>query len=107
MPDSPSNYLIARFSDDANSLRQRAATLESGKKMPGPDSTTSESMAAACDDVIALIEQNAEHDSATPHALLELLEPILEQRALEHKSNPPVRSVYAGAIIRLRELTQL
>lgn len=108
MNDSPAQYLITRFTDDANALHQRAESLKHGKLIPGPDIKTSEKMAAACDDVVDLITDAIEHTghllSDNPVMLLSKLEPVLEQRALQHKDSPPVRSVYAGAIVRLREM---
>jgi|APMI01.1.fsa_nt_gi hypothetical protein len=97
-------YLVDRFTNDARVLRERVETLARGAKVPGPDAATSRSMAAACDEVAAMVQAVADTGNAayTLDALVALI-PLLEQRA-GVQASPAVRSVYAGAATRLREV---
>jgi hypothetical protein len=98
-------YLIDRFQTDAAVLRERVALMTRGTKVPGPDAATSRQMADACHEVAAMllaIVGNGNAD-ATLDAITALV-PLLEHRAEEQKSNPAVRSVYAGAATRIREV---
>lgn len=100
-------YLLNRFRSDADVLRQRAAALRSGPKQPGPDAATSLRMAAACDDVAAMIVAIPESDDvAALSASLMALIPLLEQRAGAVTNAPPLRAVYIGAATRIREITE-
>ena len=102
---SPREYLIDRFRTDAVTLRQRAAQLRSGPPQPGPDAATSQRMAEACEDVLAMIEAIPEADDASALvAALTALMPLLDRRALASSASPPVRSVFAGAATRIREV---
>ena len=76
--------------------------------MPGPDAATSERMAAACDDVVAML--SAIPDGSDPAAVLSsiaALSPLLDMRAGRESSSPAVRAVYAGAATRIREVQQV
>lgn len=102
------DYLIERFRGDAETLRQRAASLVGAKKpSPGPDAALSSAMAAACDDVVGLAEGlpvNAPlHEIVSA---LQLMVPELTKRASAPASMaaPAIRSVYAGACTRVQEL---
>lgn len=102
------DYLIERFRGDAETLRQRAASLVGAKKpSPGPDAALSAAMAAACDDVVRLAEGlpiNAPLNEIV--SALQLMVPELTQRANAPASvaAPAIRSVYAGACTRVQEL---
>lgn len=98
-------YLVNRFQADAVALRDRVALMARGTKVPGPDAATSRRMADSCDDVAALLLALAHTGDAHADldAIMALL-PLLEQRADGQKSNPAVRSVYAGAATRIREI---
>ena len=105
MTTTAREYLANRFQTDAAVLRERVALMARGTKVPGPDAATSSRMADACDEVVALLlaivsngDANAELD-----AIMALV-PLLEHRAAEHLLNPAVRSVYAGAATRIREV---
>ncbi len=107
MSVSPRQYLLDRFRADAVALRERAAALKSGAKQPGPDAATSARMAAACDDVaamIAAIPEAAEIDEML-NALSAII-PLLEQHAAKTASTPPVRAVFVGAVTRVREIVE-
>lgn len=102
------DYLIDRFRGDAETLRQRAASLAGAKKpSPGPDAALSSAMAAACEDVVALAEalpENAPLDEIV--SALHRMVPELSNRANSPgaMASPAVRSVYAGACTRVQEL---
>jgi hypothetical protein len=98
-------YLIDRFQTDAAVLRERVALMTRGTKVPGPNAATSRQMADACHEVAAMLLAIAGDGDAdaTLDAITALL-PLLEHRADEQKSNPAVRSVYAGAATRIREV---
>ena len=105
MTTTARDYLVNRFQTDAVVLRERVALLARGTKVPGPDAATSRRMADACDEVVAMLLAIA----SVGHAVAELdaimaLVPLLEHRAAEQQSNPAVRSVYAGAATRIREV---
>ena len=86
-------------------LRERVALLARGTKVPGPDAATSSRMADACDEVVAMLLAIASHGDASAEldAIMALV-PLLEHRATEQQSNPAIRSVYAGAATRIREV---
>lgn len=104
---SPRAYLLDRFRSDAGVLRERAESLRSGPPQPGPDAVTSARMADACDEVVAMIEALPENDeSSATIAALTALTPLLERRAAANSEEPPVRSVFAGAATRIREIAE-
>ncbi|MES2523634.1 MAG: hypothetical protein V4617_13095 [Gemmatimonadota bacterium] len=112
MPAGPRAYLLDRFRSDAAALRQRADALHAAARtstaIPGPDAETSSRMAAACDDVVAMIE--AIPDGSDPAAVLSsiaALSPLLDARAQREAVSPAVRAVYAGAATRIREVQQM
>ena len=116
MTHGPRAYLIDRFRADANALHHRALALSSASEsapvtsppLPGPDSTTSARMAAACDDVVAMLEAIPDiGDHATMLVSLGALLPLLEHRAQHDASTPAVRAVYVGAATRIREVQEL
>lgn len=97
-------YLLERFHSDALILRERATTLTSGTERPGPDAATSQLMAAACDDVVVMLQAIApSEDAADDLRAIEALVPLLEERA-QRQQLPAVRSVYHGAATRIREV---
>ena len=105
MTTTAREYLVHRFQSDAVILRERVALMSRGTKVPGPDATTSSRMADACDEVVAMllaIVGNVDADVELD-AIMALV-PMLEHRADQQKSNPAVRSVYAGAATRIREV---
>ncbi len=105
MSSTARDYLVSRFQTDAVALRERMALLARGTKVPGPDAATSKRMAEACDEVVAMLRAIASngHAEAELDAIMALV-PLLELRAVENASNPAVRSVYAGAATRIREV---
>ncbi len=105
MTTTAREYLVNRFQSDAAVLRERAALMARGTKVPGPDAATSSRMADGCDEVVAMLLAIASDGDADADldAIMALI-PLLEHRADEHKSNPAVRSVYAGAATRIREV---
>lgn len=105
MTTTAREYLVDRFQSDAVALRERVALMTRGTKVPGPDAATSNRMAVACDEVVALLLAIASTGDAGAEldAVLALI-PLLEHRADAQKSNPAVRSVYAGAATRIREV---
>ena len=105
MTTTAREYLVDRFQSDAVALRERVALMARGTKVPGPDAATSNRMAVACDEVVALLLAIASTGDAGAEldAVLALI-PLLELRADAQKSNPAVRSVYAGAATRIREV---
>ena len=115
MPAGPRAYLLDRFRTDAAALRQRADALRSAARsggslqpVPGPDAATSDRMAAACDDVVAML--TAIPDGSDPAAVLSsiaALSPLLDLKAQRETSSPAVRAVYAGAATRIREVQQV
>lgn len=116
MTQGPRAYLLERFRSDAVALRQRADALRTaaqrgsgaGDPPPGPDAATSERMAKACEDVVAMLD--AIPDGSDPAAVLSsiaALSPLLEQRAEREKALPAVRAVYQGAATRIREVQQV
>jgi len=96
---------VNRFQTDAVVLRERVALMARGTKVPGPDAATSRRMADACDEVVAMLLAiaSSDHAAAELDAIMALV-PLLEHRATEQQSNPAVRSVYAGAATRIREV---
>ena len=114
MINGPRAYLLERFSTDAAALRQRADALRSAARtggaspVPGPDAETSQRMAEACDDVVAML--TAIPDGTDPAAVLSsiaALSPLLDMRSGREASSPAVRAVYAGAATRIREVQQV
>ncbi|QJR34330.1 hypothetical protein [Gemmatimonas groenlandica] len=105
MTTTARDYLVNRFETDAAVLRERVALMARGTKVPGPDASTSGRMADACDEVVAMLMAIASHGDASAEldAIMALV-PLLERRATEQQSNPAVRSVYAGAATRIREI---
>ena len=105
MTTTARDYLVNRFQTDAVVLRERVALMARGTKVPGPDAATSRRMADACDEVVAMLLAIASSVHAAPEleAIMALV-PLLEHRATEQQSNPAVRSVYAGAATRIREV---
>ena len=105
MTTTARDYLVNRFQTDAVVLRERVALLARGTKVPGPDAATSRRMADACDEVVAMLLAIASHGDASVEldAIMALV-PLLEHRATEQQSNPAIRSVYAGAATRIREV---
>ncbi len=104
----PRSYLIDRFTSDANALRARAMTLREDKSsgtIPGPDASTSESMASACDNIVTMLTQTVESDdrSIVLSDLLHLTS-ALKQLSITHSRQPAVRAVYDGAAARIREI---
>ena len=104
MTEDARTYLRHRFTHDATQLRERVAQLRKGTNMPGPDANTSQRMAEACDEVVAMLESLPQGaDSARIVESLLALVPQLEKRA-QSAAAPPVRAVYMGAATRLREV---
>ena len=108
---TPREYLLDRFRTDAAALRQRGVQLRAiprgSAPPPGPDAATSERMAAACEDVVAMIgaiPAGSSH-AETANALAAML-PLLEQRAVREAASPPTRAVFAGAATRIREMQE-
>lgn len=100
-------YLLDRFVSDAAVLRARAASLRAGPPVPGPDAPTSAKMAEACDRVAELIESVPENEP--PGIMLQSLATLtlpLEELSRKQSDLPAVRSVYAGAATRIRELLE-
>lgn len=107
MSQTAREYLMHRFRGDAEALTERVAAFQRGSKMPGPDASTSQRMADACAAVVALLEGIAPHDDAAAElAAITSLVPLLESKARDASSLPPVRAVYAGAATRIREVQQ-
>lgn len=105
MPQTAREYLIHRFRGDAHALNERVAAMQRGTKLPGPDATTSRKMAEACDTVAAMLESVAPHEDRTRELeRIVSLVPLLEQRARDMSTLPPVRAVYTGAATRIREV---
>lgn len=104
MSQTAREYLAERFKSDAAVLRERADAMSRGTKVPGPDMVTSRAMADACEQVAIMISAVVQPGDAD-HALdaLGALIPLLEQRA-NAQQHPAVRSVYAGAATRIREV---
>lgn len=105
MTTTAREYLVHRFQTDATVLRERVALIARGTKVPGPDGATSKRMADACDEVVAMLMAIASNGDADAEldAIVALV-PLLELRASEQQTNPAVRSVYAGAATRIREV---
>lgn len=105
MSTTAREYLVHRFQSDAAVLRERVALMARGTKVPGPDAATSGRMADACDEVAAMLLAIAGngHADAELDAIMALV-PLLEHRAAEQSAVPAVRSVYAGAATRIREV---
>ncbi len=112
MPSEPRAYLLERFQSDAAALRQRADMLRvrSGpgdERLPGPDAETSERMARACEDVVAMLEAIPDgRDASAVLSSIAALSPLLDQRGEREAATPAVRAVYAGAATRIREVQQ-
>ncbi len=106
MREQIEQYLIKRFSDDARILRGRASSLRSGANMPGPDAATSQRMAGACEDVADVLRSIDDIPAHNPRDGMVAVLSALEQRMHAHRSDAQVRSVYAGAISRLREIAE-
>jgi hypothetical protein len=98
-------YLVNRFRTDAAVLRERVAVIARGTKVPGPDAATSSRMADACDEVVTMLLAIAGHEDADAEldAIMALV-PLLEHRASGQTATPAVRSVFAGAATRIREV---
>jgi hypothetical protein len=108
MPADIREYLMERFHSDAETLRQRAAALQSAAKpATGPDAALSLAMAQACDEVAALAELLPQ-SAALPEMLVALnaMLPALNSRAGDPAlaRTPAVRAVYAGAVTRIQEV---
>jgi hypothetical protein len=105
MSTTAREYLVSRFQTDAAVLRERVAAIARGTKVPGPDAATSGRMADACDEVVTMLLAIADHGDADAEldAIMALV-PLLEHRASGQTSNPAVRSVFAGAATRIREV---
>ena len=105
MSTTAREYLVNRFQTDAAVLRERVAAIARGTKVPGPDAATSGRMADACDEVVTMLLAIADHGDADAEldAIMALV-PLLEHRASGQTSNPAVRSVFAGAATRIREV---
>lgn len=101
MTASARNYLRDRFHADADALHARAVALDTGTVAAGPNAATSRQMAAACAAVVSMLD-------ALPDALdaIVSLLPLLEHRAAQEASVPPVRAVYLGAATRIREIVR-
>lgn len=108
MSTTPRDYLLSRFRSDAETLRQRAASLAAGAPAAGPDASTSRLMAAACDDIVRMLEALPEPAPSTDRvtALHEItaLIPLFEARATAETAQPAVRAVFSGAATRVREI---
>ncbi len=106
MSDDPLTYLLDRFATDATTLRARAEQL-AGKPAPaqGPDADDSRRMAEACEDVLALLNDITVEDDEEMLDALEALGPELQTLA-ERSAEPFLRSVYAGAAMRLDEVVR-
>jgi hypothetical protein len=107
----PRTYLLNRFTADREALTLRAEQLRAASgargaaKPPGPDAATSQHMADACAEVVAMIETVP--DSANAAAQIVVLSgmiPTLEAIGAKTHLSPPVRSVYVGAATRIREI---
>lgn len=114
MPSEPRAYLLERFRSDAVTLRQRADALRAARTTSdgtaplGPDAATSERMARACEDVVAMLEAIPDgEDAPAVLASIAALSPLLDQRAQREAATPAVRAVYAGAATRIREVQQV
>lgn len=101
-------YLLDRFTTDASALRARADALRTAAQpSPGPDAGTSLRMAEACEHVAQLV--GAVPEGEPPGIMLQSLSALtlpLEELARTHAAAPAVRSVYAGAATRIRELLE-
>ncbi|BAH39577.1 MAG TPA: hypothetical protein DGD08_14510 [Gemmatimonas aurantiaca] len=107
MSEHARQYLIDRFREDAHALRERVATMRRGVQVPGPDVTTSERMAEACDDVATVVSGVAAQDDATTiDQWVATLVTMLEDRQRGQTLHPAVRAVYAGGVARVREVAQ-
>lgn len=107
MSEHAKQYLIDRFHEDAHALRERVATMQRGVQVPGPDAATSERMAAACDDVAALVASVAtQDDAAAIDTWVAAVVTQLEERQRGKALHPAVRAVYAGGIARVREVAE-
>ncbi len=105
MTTTAHEYLVHRFQSDATVLRERVALMARGTTVPGPDAATSSRMADACDEVAAMLLASArDGDASVALEAIMAIVPLLEQRAAEQQANPAVRSVYAGAATRIREV---
>ncbi len=100
MPSPLAAHLADRFAADARGLRARAASLDRGRRGPGPDAASYARMADACDRVQALFADAAD---ATPDD--DALRALMPQVAglLAGARSPDERNVYAGAVARLTE----
>lgn len=104
MSQSAREYLAERFKSDAAVLRERADAMGRGAKVAGPDMATSRAMADACEQVAMMISAVVQNgDAGQALDALGALIPLLEQRANAQR-HPAVRSVYAGAATRIREV---
>ena len=105
MSTDPRAYLRSRFTDDAATLRARAATLATGPApRHGPDATASRAMADACDTVVTLLDELADaNDIDTQLAALDALVPRLHALA-ERAPDALVRSVFVGAATRVHDV---
>ncbi len=102
---------------DAATLRARAEALRADATRgggrapsPGPDAATSGRMADACEAVVRLLRNlpaTGDASDVDREAALEALAalvPVLEGEARASGGAPAVRSVYAGAATRVREV---
>lgn len=107
MTQTAHGYLHERFTSDATTLRERAAALAKGAKIPGPDAAMSRRMADACADVASRVETAAQGRSgdAVLEALLALVSPLLAH-ADRVTDAPAVKAVYSGAATRIREVVE-
>jgi hypothetical protein len=105
MADDPCSYLRTRFTDDAATLRARAAQLATGPApRHGPDAAASRAMADACDAVVALLDALRDvTDIEAQLTALDDLGPRL-QALTERAPDPHVRSVFVGAATRLGDI---
>ncbi len=106
MSQNARTYLIERFTEDARVLHERVATMRRGTKVPGPDAATSERMAEACEDVVAIIEDVEHAQWLSTSDLVATVIPIFEEHMKENQGDAAIRSVYAGAIARAREVAE-
>ena len=108
MSTTPRDYLLGRFRSDAETLRLRATSLAAPTPVVGPDASTSRLMAAACDDIVRLLEALPETSPSTDgvtalHGIATLIS-LFEARATSETAQPAVRAVYIGAATRVREI---
>lgn len=104
-------HMIERFSADAHALRRRAsqqtetpAPFPAGEASHAPAGAIAALMAEACENIVMAVRELPQPvDVASGIIDLASLIPRFETSARLAKS-PQVRAVYAGAIIRIREM---